>query len=226
MMVLMGIEDGLYEIGQEEREEPRYYPAPWDSKLLLPSVTTVLGVVRNPYLMRWRGKVGNERADQITTETSQYGQAIHDFTAILDIVGGGVEVIGNLPPDMDSQIRSYVDWRDRYVGKTVEVEMTVSSRRYGYAGRLDRVWVMVGDKLPSVWDIKTGTIRPIFRAQTAAYKQAYEETTGIIIGRRGLIEVSRRKGKVGVREYSSPSDFAGFLSLLTVYNWLVSIGEA
>lgn len=227
MMVLMDIEDGLYEIGPEEREEPRYYPSPWDQKVLLPSVTTVLGIVRNPYLLKWRGKVGNERADQITSDTSQYGQAIHDFTAILDMVGGGIEAIGNLTPDMDPQIRGYVEWRDRCVERVVEVEMIVYSQRYLYAGRLDRVLMIKGDDLGSIWDIKTGTIRPIFRAQTAAYKQAYEEMTGKIIGRRGLLPISRVKGKMGKPlEHSSPNDFQGFLLLLQTYNWLVSIGEA
>ena len=158
MMVLLDLEDGLYEVGQEEREEPRYYPAPWDPRVLLPSVTTILGVLRNPFLQRWRGKLGNEEADRVTKSTSQYGQMVHDYTAIGDMVGGGMEVIGNVDPSMQLQLERYFKWRVEHIAEVVEVEMVVYSRKWLYAGRLDRVFLFKGDSSCSLWDIKTGTV--------------------------------------------------------------------
>lgn len=225
-MILERIEDGLYEIGAEDREEPRYYPAPWQPSLLLPSVTTVLGVVRNPYLVKWRGKLGNVEADRVLSDTTTYGNAIHDFTAIMDTVGGGLEIIGVPPVNMLPQLTQYMEWRDKTIAEIIEVERVVYSRKHGYAGRLDRVWRFHGDTLPAIADIKTGTIRPIARAQTAAYQQALFETTRLITNRRGIVEVSRKTGRVGWHEHNNPGDLAGFLSLLTTYNWLVSVGEA
>ena len=222
-MVLIDPEEGWFEIGQEGREEPRYYPV---AGRLLPSVTTVKGIIRHPYLSKWRGDVGNDRANQVTNDAALYGTAIHDFTAIMDITGGGLEIIGTPEDSMHTQLANYVVWRDRHVQEIVEVEKVVYSLGYGYAGRLDRVWVLVGDELPSVGDIKTGTLRNIDRAQTAAYAHAYMEMTGRRIGRRGLVGISRKTGKISFKEhYELDSDFQGFLALLSAYRWLESVGE-
>ena len=223
MMTIVDPEDGWFEIGMEEREEPRYYEV---QGRLLPSVTTVQGVVRNPFLMKWEGRVGNEMAKAVMDSTSEYGQHIHDLTALMDMTGGGLDVIGTPPEGMEKQLLNYAKWTAAQVARVVEVETVVFSLRFGYAGRLDRVFRLKGDRLPSVWDIKTGTLRAISRAQTAAYKHAYKEMTGEAIGRRGLIGVSRKTGRVTIKEHSDPSDFSGFLALLNVYNWLVAIGEA
>jgi len=227
MMVLLDLEDGLYEVGQEEREEPRYYPAPWDPRVLLPSVTTILGVLRNPFLQRWRGKLGNEEADRVTKSTSQYGQMVHDYTAIGDMVGGGMEVIGNVDPSMQLQLERYFKWRVEHIAEVVEVEMVVYSRKWLYAGRLDRVFLFKGDSSCSLWDIKTGTVRGISRAQTAAYVVGYQELLGAVVGRRGIINISRKTGKVGIKEHSSDisGDFEAFRKLREIYDWLESVGE-
>lgn len=224
-MVILELESGLYEIGAEDKEEPRYYPAPWDPGVLLPSVTTVIGVIRNPYLGRWRGRVGNREADRISKATSEYGQEVHDYTAIMDMVQTGLGIVGNVSPDLQPQLEEYVEWRDTHVEEVIEVELLVVSRVYLYAGRLDRVFIMKGDKLPSVWDIKTGTLRGISGAQTAAYKHAYSEMTHKEVGRRGLIGVSRVTGRVSIKEHTDPGDFTGFLSLLYAYRWLERVGE-
>jgi len=221
-MVLTAPDEGWFEIGQEEREEPRYYPV---QGRLLPSVTTVKGIIGHPYLQQWRGRVGNEQANQVTNDAALYGQAIHDFTAIMDMTGGGLEIIGTPPAEMYTQLSNYIVWRDRSVQEIVEVEKVVYSLAYGYAGKLDRVWVLKGDTLPSVGDIKTGTIRNIDRAQTAAYAQAYTEMTNRSIGRRGLVGVSRKTGKVRFKAHDDPGDFQGFLTLLAAYRWLESVGE-
>jgi hypothetical protein len=222
-VIIIDPEDGYYEVGMEEREEPRYYEV---GGVRYPSVTTVLGVVRNPFLQKWRGHVGNTAADTVTTQAATYGQGIHDLTAIMDMMRAGVREAGGAPDGMETQLEAYHRWRLTFVEEILEVEIMVVSRHHGYAGRLDRVFRLKGDTLPSVWDIKTGTTRNISRAQTAAYASAYTEMTGLPIGRRGLLSVSRRTGRVGMVEHSDPGDIGGFLALLGAYRWLVAIGEA
>lgn len=47
--------------------------------LYLPSVTTYLGLIIDPYLARWRGDVGNERADWISWKARDLGSEIHEL---------------------------------------------------------------------------------------------------------------------------------------------------
>lgn len=59
----------LYEIkeNQKKRLVEEYFP----------SVTEILGAYPKPFLARWRGDVGNERADQIILEALNLGSTIH-----------------------------------------------------------------------------------------------------------------------------------------------------
>ena len=44
---------------------------------LYPSVTTILSIIRKPYLERWRGEIGNEDADFIMEEAGGLGSEVH-----------------------------------------------------------------------------------------------------------------------------------------------------
>ena len=51
--------------GERRQIVGRHYEV--DGKLY-PSVTTILSIIRKPYLERWRGEIGNDDADFIMEE--------------------------------------------------------------------------------------------------------------------------------------------------------------
>lgn len=48
-----------------------------DDGTIAPSVTTVLGIIRQPFLEEWRGRVGNANAERIVREACDIGDAVH-----------------------------------------------------------------------------------------------------------------------------------------------------
>lgn len=219
-MTIITPEDGYIEVSGYQ-EEPRYYPVDGE---LYPSVTTVLGIINKVHLNIWRGNIGNEKANEVLRETALFGDRIHDLTAQHDILLGSGMVI-DCPPELVPYLTAYSTRVREMVSEVRQVEMVVYSKKYRVAGRLDRVLLIKNEEQDSVWDVKTGTLNGLQHAQTAAYTLAYEEMTGITIGRRGVIQVSRRTGKVRFVDHSDPHDMYGFLRLLEAYQWLSYKGE-
>jgi PD-(D/E)XK nuclease superfamily len=204
------------------QEEPRYYTIGTHQ---YPSVTTILSIINRGYLNQWRGRVGNATADAVLAETSQFGEKIHDLTALIDVLhpcteGGVVEA----PLEVVPHIRNYLVWSNAVIERVVEVELVVVSERYQYAGRLDRVLVLRGDTDSSLWDIKTGSLNALQHAQTAAYALAYMEMGGGRIGRRGVVQVSRKTAQVTLKEHHDTWDTEGFLRLREGYEYLKQKG--
>lgn len=204
---------GWFEIGEEQ--EPRYYRV---NGRRYPSVTSVTGIVGNEYLQQWRGRVGNETADTITNEAAQFGSLIHEYAALMDLMPN--EDIGS-PTYLLPLLQQYTEWRNSNVQHVVSVEMQVYSSVYEYAGTLDRVMVLHGEEGHSVWDIKTGTVKPITGLQLAAYAIAYQEMTGIRCKKGGVIALSRRTGKMKVLpDVMKREDKQHFLNLLALWKRL------
>ncbi len=83
-----------------------------------------------------------------------------------------------------------------------------------YAGTIDRRYAMEGH----VWDVdlkSTVAMSPIVGVQTAAYTEMYRATGHTQPARRGALQLFP-DGKYKLHEFTDPSDFAVFLSLLTV----------
>jgi len=86
--VLLGIKD----IKRVEYFDTRYYKILYEEKLgkekklveeHLVSVTEILGAYPKDFLERWRGDVGNERADQIVRDALNLGSIIHYGAEVL-----------------------------------------------------------------------------------------------------------------------------------------------
>ena len=95
------------------------------------------------------------------------------------------------------------------------IESKVFSKKYGYAGTLDRVLVLGGKTV--LVDIKTGVESPSFGPQTAAYRQAVEEMTAMKIHKRFTVQLS--PGDYRLIEHKSKNDFNIFMSCLNVHNF-------
>lgn len=121
---------------------------------------------------------------------------------------------------LDVALVPYLDgWKkfcDHYATKILSSEKRVASAKYGYAGTADKIAVIGGDLC--IIDLKTSTaVAPCTALQTAAYQQAYEESTGNIIGRRFAVQLL--PGAYKITGYKDKSDFRVFLSALQIHNW-------
>ncbi len=137
-------------------------------EVYLPSVSTIKSNSEpRPYLERWRGDVGNERADRISEVALDKGSSIHNA---IDLLVNGADVIyQNLKTKniSDKEIKQYQKKRRRPIlvihkqeemvqvarfqrlinvlnPKILEAEQSVFNLQECYAGTLDQVWDLPG----------------------------------------------------------------------------------
>jgi predicted RecB family nuclease len=186
------------------------------------SVTSIVSVVRKPYLEYWRGELGNEKADQIKEEAAQIGSRLHDWCLQINSAfstNGKVDVqlYRNAPP----LVTQYINWLNKAVSEVKLYESVVVSRTYRYAGRLDLVAKLAGDKTYSVIDIKTSNqVWPEYGMQLAAYQHALKEQ-GIIAERLLIVHLDKNTNKLSVREFDDPDRcFRAFLAALVLFDYM------
>ncbi|MCL6611205.1 MAG: PD-(D/E)XK nuclease family protein [Peptococcaceae bacterium] len=187
-----------------------------------PSVTTVLGIIRHPYLERWRGRLGNEEADRVLAEAGDIGSRVHDAC---EAINTGREWYAQ-DAQTEAMVLAYQNWFKATVKRIVLAETPVVCRTYRYAGRLDLLVVLKGDKLPTLIDIKTSNnIYQDVPLQLAAYKYALEQA-GFRIKRRLVVHIDKQEpGRLTTIEYQEHDrDFNLFLYALALWrhfqgNW-------
>ncbi|MGB9791314.1 MAG: PD-(D/E)XK nuclease family protein [Thermacetogeniaceae bacterium] len=186
------------------------------------SVTSIVSVVRKPGLERWRGEIGNVAADRVAEEAAQLGSTIHDWCAKINETFNSQ---GRIDPQryihVPPVVFQYIVWLNKAVTEVKLWESVVVSRTYRYAGRLDLVAKLAGDKTYSVIDIKTSKqVWPEYGMQLAAYRQALKEQ-GIIADRLLVVHLDKITNRLGVHEFDNPSRcFQAFLAALTLFNYL------
>lgn len=148
-----------------------------------PSVTTVLSILSEESIAKWRAKVGEDEANKISTRASRRGTAVHELVE---------KYLDNCPDYRDgympSTIGSFLTIKgvlDARVGKIYAQEVPLYSDHLRLAGRVDCVAEFDG-KI-SIIDFKTSLkakrrnyITNYF-AQEAAYAIMWEERTGMPI---------------------------------------------
>ncbi len=97
------------------------------------------------------------------------------------------------------------------IKKWDNIEMTVISKLFGFAGTLDR------DYDGKIYDIKTGKPSKWHGVQLALYKLAYEEMTGFKI--RDTYCVYLEPAKYAIKKYDKKTDRSAAMALLTLNNW-------
>lgn len=185
-----------------------------------PSVTTVLAVLEKSGLAKWRGAVGNEEADRISKEATDFGTAIHALVEQVNLGNRGP--FGE--PD-DAFVAPYIRWYDETIAAVLGVERLCISRRWKYAGTADGVVVLNGDKDATVIDLKTsktGLAQREWELQLAAYSLALEEDE-IDAPRRLILRMPRAEpGKLYVHELDPEDlerDQRAFINILKIFNW-------
>jgi hypothetical protein len=195
----------------EPTSEPRIYTIGGRTYV---SVTTVLSIIDNPFLPRWRGDVGNDYADQYTELTAQFGTDVHDMTALLD-QGVGMET----PPDLEGLCRQWGEWVASNIRRWLLIEEVVWSDVWGFAGRLDRYAEFMTGEVGIV-DIKTGRLKKEIGLQTAAYGMAAEERGYPRCERRVAISLDRKTRRLAPKPYTQEGDRDAFLWALGLWRYL------
>lgn len=161
----------------------RVYKTP--SGRAYPSVTTVTGLHTAKGIAEWRRRVGEEEANRISGKASARGTRIHQYCE--DYLRGNVFEADMFDLEMFNSIKFWLDDIDNIHC----LETPLYSDFLQVAGTVDCIGEFQG-KL-SVIDFKTSS-KPKDRddiynyfMQTAAYAVAFEERTGIPIGRLVII---------------------------------------
>lgn len=159
---------------------------------LLPSVTTVLDVIREEYLERWFIKEGIEEfkvngndakaaVNHIYTRDSPNAQFGTDCHAVAEAY-----LLGNDVPDVSDLAKEHAkpltDWLSKNVKRVITAEKTLASRDLGVAGTVDMAFEhidgrkIVGDIKVVKWaDRYPPNPGMAYRAQLSAYKAMLEE---------------------------------------------------
>ena len=156
----------------------RTYTLPDGSSL--PSVTTVLGVMKKDAIMAWRARVGEEVANQISKKATGRGTKVHLMCE---------DYLNNKPvkgmPDTALEMFHSIKPLLNNINNIHYQEQALWSKHLGMAGRVDCIAEYEG--VLSIIDFKTSA-RPKTKDkiedyfwQTTAYALMYEEMVGIPI---------------------------------------------
>jgi CRISPR/Cas system-associated exonuclease Cas4 (RecB family) len=161
----------------------RVYKTP--SGRAYPSVTTVTGLHTKKGIMEWRKRVGEEEANRVSARASGRGTRIHQYCE--DYLRGNIFEADMFDLAMFNSMKLWLD----DINNIHALESPLYSDFLEVAGTVDCIAEFQG-KL-SVIDFKTSSkpkdrddIHQYFM-QTAAYAVAFEERTGIPIGRLVII---------------------------------------
>lgn len=188
----------------------------------LPSVTTIIGqTLPNPGIAAWKLRVGEEEAQRVSKEATDWGTGIH---ALVEAVNRGK--LAGLSVEEAALVAPYARWHNEQIELVLGVEKMLVSRIYGYAGTTDAIAIMRGDRYPAILDFKsskTALGQDEWRLQLAAYVIAAEEHLGLICRRRIIVRLSRTEPDTlhvhELPEDTLKDDIECFLSLLRVWKW-------
>jgi hypothetical protein len=169
----------------------------------VPSVTTILECYpKGAAYYNWLKENGKD-ADEIRDEAGRRGSVVHKLTEFYD-AGYEVSLInpqGQIEYKLNewAMFERYVEFRSRFQFVTDSIELNIISKELGYAGTIDRIIDMDGEKI--LLDIKTSNaIYPSYWLQLAAYRSLLMNKAGIRVNKVAILWLNaktRTEGKKG-----------------------------
>ncbi len=168
----------------------------------LPGVTSILSeAAPTPFGLKmfWQQNT-KEDADSMLETAGDFGSKMHDaFESLL--LTKELNLLKDYPTVKEKKcLMSFKDWFSYFKPTDFEPEQPIASAKYKYAGTLDFVGMINGQR----WlvDFKTSNaIHFSHQLQVLAYKQAYEESYGKKIDRIGVARFGTiHKGNGEVKE--------------------------
>ena len=146
-----------------------------------PSVTTVLKILSEDSIRKWRRRVGDEEANRVSSRASSRGTQVHSI--VEDYLNN--ENTKDYFPHVKQSLQNLRPVLDKSIGRIFGLEVALFSSYLGMAGRCDCIAEF--DGVPSIVDFKT-SLRPKkkeyisnYFAQASAYAIMFEERTGLAI---------------------------------------------
>ena len=175
------VDVGYDDLDAVTSETGRLYETPDGVKY--PSITTVLSILSEDGIRKWKERVGEEEAAKISYRASTRGTAVHE------IIEKYIDNIENFKDGFTPNvIASFLDVKpvlDTRIGRVFAQESPLYSKHLGVAGRVDCVAEFEG--VLSIIDFKTSRklkkkeyITNYFM-QESAYAIMWEERTGMPI---------------------------------------------
>jgi hypothetical protein len=213
---------------------------------LVPSVTTITGVINKPALVGWAVKMTAEYAERkLMSEWKQgafdeisvkrilrdakraHRDHTQDAANIGTIVHNWAEAYAKgenpaFPTNVQARagVDAFLDWLGSHDVQWIANEAKIYSRKYRYAGTLDADAMVGGERC--IVDFKTSAaVWPEMRLQTAAYQAAREEELGIKYARRWIVRFPKDGSAFeAVPLTDFKGDFKGFLGALNLWRCL------
>ena len=146
-----------------------------------PSVTTVLKILSEDSIRKWRRRVGDEEANRVSSRASSRGTQVHSI--VEDYLNN--ENTKDYFPHVKQSLQNLRPILDKSIGRIFGLEVALFSSYLGMAGRCDCIAEF--DGVPSIVDFKT-SLRPKkkehisnYFAQASAYAIMFEERTGLAV---------------------------------------------
>ena len=175
------IDLGYEDLEAKTTSSGRKYQTPTGKQY--PSVTTVLSILSEEAIQKWRARVGEEEANKISHRASTRGTAVHEI--IEKYLDNDPQFKEGYMPNIVSDFMDVKQILDERVGTIYAQECPLYSDYLQIAGRVDCVAEFDGK--PSIIDFKTSRktkkkswIENYF-IQESAYAIMWEERTGMPI---------------------------------------------
>ncbi len=119
-----------------------------------PSITTILGkTANNPWLAKWKERVGEEEAARVSKEATDRGTLIHSYAERHFNKESIWEELRSEPLDIRKMTRDLISVVEPGLEEIYGQEQILWSNKYRAAGRTDMVGVWKGK--PTIIDFKT-----------------------------------------------------------------------
>jgi len=154
-----------------------------------PSVTTILSILSEESIAKWRAKVGDEEANKVSLRATTRGTAVH---AIIEkYMNNDPNYAEGYLPHVVQSLENLKPLLNKHVTKVYAQEVPLYSDHLQMAGTCDAV--VEWDGVPTIVDWKTSR-RPKKKAnignyfmQLAAYAVMWEERTGMPIQQTRIV---------------------------------------
>ena len=144
------IDIGYEDLVAETSKSGRVYTTPDGNKF--PSITTVLSILSEEGIAKWRARVGEEEANRVSLKASGRGTLVHEI--VEDYLNN--KDTSSYMPHIQQSLKNIKPILDNNIDKIYALEVPLYSKHLGVAGRVDCVGVFNG--VPSIIDFKTSSL--------------------------------------------------------------------